>query len=45
MKGVILVFLSDKADAHELLNKYRNRLIKIVKAVNILVINIEVVIK
>ena len=44
-KGAIFVFLSDKLDVNELVNKYRNRLIKIVKMVNVLVINAEVVIK
>ena len=45
MNKIILVFFSDKADAHELLNKYRNRLIKVVKTVDMLVTGIKVVIK
>ena len=45
IKEIISVLLLDKADAYELLNKYRNRLIKVVKAVDMLIINIKVVIK
>ena len=44
-KGSISVFLSDKSDVNELLNGYKNRLIKAVKVVNILVIGVEIVIK
>ena len=44
-KGAISVFLSDKSDVNELMNKYRDRLIKIVKIVNVLVIGAKVVIK
>ena len=44
-KGAISVFLSDKSDVNELVNKYRNRLIKIVKMVNVLVIGAKIVIK
>ena len=44
-KGAISVFLSDKSDVNELMNKYRNRLIKIFKIVDILVIDAEIVIK
>ena len=44
-KGAISVFLSDKSDANELVNKYRNKLIKIVKMVDILVINVEIITK
>ena len=42
---MIFVFLSDKSDVNELINKYRNRLIKIVKTVNVLVIGAKIVIK
>ena len=44
-KGAISVFLSNKSDANELVNKYRNRLIKVVKIVDVLVIGAKVVIK
>ena len=44
-KKAISVLLSDKSDVNELVNKYRNRLIKIVKTVNVLVISAEIVIK
>ena len=44
-KGAISVLLSDKSDANELVNKYRNRLIKTVKIVNVLIINAKIVIK
>ena len=44
-KEAIFVFLSDNSDVNELINKYRNRLIKIVKTVDVLVINIKIVIK
>ena len=44
-RKAIFVFLSDKSDVNELVIKYRDRLIKIVKTVNVLVINAEVVIK
>ena len=44
-KGAISVLLSDKSDVNELINKYRNRLIKIVKMVDVLVTDAEIVIK
>ena len=44
-KEAISVFLSDKSDVNELVNKYRNRLIKVVKMVNILVISDKIIIK
>ena len=44
-KKAIFVFLSNKSDVNELVNKYRNRLIKIVKTINVLIINAEIVIK
>ena len=44
-KRAISVFLSDKLDVNELVNKYRDRLIKIVKMVNVLVIRVEIIIK
>ena len=44
-KGAISVFLSDKSDANELINKYRNRLIKIVKMINVLITSAKVVTK
>ena len=44
-KEAIFVFLSDKSDVNELVNKYRDRLIKVVKTVDVLVISAEVVTK
>ena len=44
-KRAISVFLSDKLDVNKLVNKYRDRLIKIVKIINVLVIDAEVVTK
>ena len=44
-KGTIFVFLSNKSDANELINKYRNKLIKIVKIVDVLVIGAKIIIK
>ena len=45
IKKAILVLFLNKTDAYELLNKYRNRLIKIVKAMNMLVTGAKIVIK
>ena len=42
---MILILFFDKADAYELLDKYRNRLIKIIKAVNRLITNAKIAIK
>ena len=44
-KGAIFVLLSNKSDANELVNKYRNRLIKIIKIVDVLVIGAKIVTK
>ena len=44
-KKAISVFLSDKSDVNELVNRYRNRLIKIVKMVNVLVIDAKIITK
>ena len=44
-KEAISVFLSDKSDANELVNRYRNRLIKIVKIIDVLVISAKIIIK
>ena len=44
-KGAISVLLSDKSDVNELVNKYRNKLIKVVKIIDVLVINAEIIIK
>ena len=44
-RKAISVFLSDNSDANELINKYRNELIKVVKIVNVLIISAEVVTK
>ena len=44
-KGSISVFLSNKSDVNELLNEYKDRLIKAVKVVNILIIEVEIVTK
>ena len=44
-RGAISVLLLDNLDANELVNKYRDRLIKVVKIINVLVIGAEIVIK
>ena len=44
-KGSISVFLSDKSNVNELLNGYKDKLIKAVKIINILIIGIEIVTK
>ena len=44
-KEAISVFQSDNLDVNELVNKYRNRLIKIVKTVNVLVTDVKIVTK
>ena len=44
-KGSISVLLSDKSDVNELLNGHKDKLIKAVKAVNIRVTKVEIVIK
>ena len=44
-KKAISILLSDRSDVNKLLIKYRDRLIKAIRAVNILITNIEVVIK
>ena len=44
-KKTISVLLSDKSDVNELMNRYRNKLIKVVKIVNILVTGAEVITK
>ena len=44
-KRAIFVLLSDNSDVNELVNKYRDRLIKIVKTVNVLVIGAEIITK
>ena len=44
-KKSILIFLSNKSDVNELLNGYKNRLIKAIKIINMLIIGIEIVIK
>ena len=44
-KEAISVLLSDKSDVNELINKYRNRLIKIIKIVNVLITSAEIVTK
>ena len=44
-RGAISVLLSDKSDANELVNGYRDRLIKVVKTVDVLVTGAEVVTK
>ena len=44
-KKAISVLLSDKSDVNELVNKYRNRLIKIVKTINVLVTDVKVITK
>ena len=44
-KKAISVLLSDRSDVNKLLIRYRDRLIKAIKAVNILITDIKVVIK
>ena len=44
-KSSISVFLSDKSDVNKLLNGYKDKLIKAIKTVNILIIEVEIVIK
>ena len=44
-KKAISVFLSDKSDVNELGNKYRNRLIKVVKTVDVLIISAKIITK
>ena len=44
-KETISVFLSDNLDVNELVNKYRNRLIKVVKTVNVLITGAKIIIK
>ena len=44
-KESISILLSDKSDVNELLNGYKDRLIKTIKVVNILIIKVEIVIK
>ena len=44
-KGAISVLLSDRSDVNELLIRHRDRLIKAVRAVDVLVTSVEVVIK
>ena len=44
-RRAIFVFLSNKLDVNKLVNKYRDKLIKIVKTVDVLVINAKIVIK
>ena len=44
-KESISIFISDKSDVNELLNGYKDRLIKTIKVINILIIKVEIVIK
>ena len=44
-KRSISILLSNKSDVNELLNGYKNKLIKAVKIINILIIKVEIVIK
>ena len=44
-KRAISVFLSNKSDVNELINKYRDRPIKIVKTINVLVTGAKIIIK
>ena len=44
-KRTISVLLSNRSDVNKLLIRHRNRLIKAVRAVDILITNIEIVIK
>ena len=44
-KKAIFVFLSNKSNVNELVNKYRNKLIKIVKIIDVLLISAEIIIK
>ena len=44
-KKAIFVFLSNKSDVNELMNKYRDRLIKVIKIINVLIIDVKIVTK
>ena len=44
-KKTISVLLSDNSDANELVNKYRNKLIKVVKTIDVFVTDAEIIIK
>ena len=44
-KGAISVLLSDRSDANELLIRHRDRLIKAIRTVDVLMTGIKVVIK
>ena len=44
-RETISVLLLNKSDVNELVNKYRDKLIKVVKTVNVLVINAKIIIK
>ena len=44
-RKAISILLSDKLDANKLINKYRDRLIKIVKTINVLVISAKIIIE
>ena len=44
-REAISVFLSNKSNVNELVNKYRNKLIKVVETINVLVTGAKVVIK
>ena len=44
-KGSISILLSDKSNVNKLLNGYKNKLIKAVKVVDMLIIRVEIVIK
>ena len=44
-RRTISVLLSDNSDVNELVNRYRNRLIKVVKTVDVLITGAEVIIK
>ena len=44
-KEAISVFLSNKSKANELVNRYRNRLIKIIKTINVLITDVKIIIK
>ena len=44
-KESISIFLSDQSDVNDLLNEHKNKLIKAIKTVNILIIKVEIVTK
>ena len=44
-RGTVLVFFVNKQDVNKLINKYYNKLIKVIKLVNVIIIEIKIIIK